>query len=123
MNKKTKTVTRRNFIRNSSIGISGAIVAPTILKSCASGAAPSDLLQLAHIGVGSRGQQELKSYFLPIETSQSVAACDPFKQRREAVAYHINKTYKERNFNAPECKSYQHFEEILERINNKTTVS
>jgi len=57
----------------------------------------------------------MKSYFVPNQTSFSVATCDPFKQRREASAAYISNQYKEKGWSAPECKSYLHFEEILER--------
>lgn len=110
-----KKVSRRNFIRNSSIGTTGIILAPTILKSCAPGAAPSDRIRIAHIGVGSQGQSELKNHFVHLDTAYSVATCDPFKKRREASAYYINEEYKKRGYKAPECKSYLHFEEVLER--------
>jgi predicted dehydrogenase len=110
-----KNLSRRHFLRNASIGGTGLILAPTILKSCAPGAAPSDRIQIAHIGVGSQGQGELKGDFIPLETSYSVATCDPFKKRREASAYLINEGYKKRGYNAPKCKSYLHFEEVLER--------
>ncbi len=110
-----KIQSRRNFLRNASMGSAGIILAPVILKSCAPGAAPSDRIQIAHIGVGSQGQYELKAHFIPLEVSCSVATCDPFKQRREASANHINQEYRKRGYKAPECKSYLHFEEILER--------
>ncbi|MCY1719872.1 Gfo/Idh/MocA family oxidoreductase [Prolixibacteraceae bacterium Z1-6] len=108
-------LSRRHFLRNASIGGTGIILAPTLLKSCAPGAAPSDRINIAHIGVGSQGQGELKSYFVPLETSYQVATCDPFKQRREASAFYISQQYKERGVKAPEVKSYLYFEEILER--------
>jgi predicted dehydrogenase len=110
-----KNLSRRNFLRNTSIGGAGLILAPTILKSCAPGAAPSDRINIAHIGVGGRGGYELKEYYVPLETSYSVATCDPFQQRRDGTANYINKAYKDRGLNAPKCKSYLHFEEILER--------
>jgi predicted dehydrogenase len=108
-------LSRRNFIGTTTAGVAGAIVVPTILQSCGSWKEVSDQIRIAHIGVGSRGQGELKSYFLPLETSLSVATCDPFQQRREATAQHIDETYKKRKLKAPKCDSYLHFEEILER--------
>ena len=110
-----KAFTRRSFISKTTTGIAGAILVPTILQSCDYGKSPSDRLLIAHIGVGSRGQSEMKHYFAPLETSYSVATCDPFKQRRDASANYLNNTYKERGLNAPKCKSYLNFEEILER--------
>jgi len=115
MKELKSNLSRRRFIRNSSIGVTGAIVAPVILKSCSNGAAPSDKIHIAHIGVGSQGQHELKNYFIPLETSFSLATCDPFQQRREASAGHINNQNKEKGRNAPKCESYLHFEEVLER--------
>ena len=115
MKKINRNLSRRNFLRNTSVGATGVILVPTILKSCAPGAAPSDKINIAHIGVGSQGQSELKRYFVPLETSNSVATCDPFKQRREASAQYIEQQYKERSYTAPKVKSYLHFEEILER--------
>ncbi len=115
MNNKNRFLSRRRFLRNSSIGVAGAIVAPTILKSCANGASPSDRIMIAHIGVGSQGQGEYKNYFAALETVYNVATCDPFKQRRDASAHFINEQNKKQGWNAPDCKSYLHFEEILER--------
>ncbi len=112
MNKK-RNISRRKFIQNTSIGLTGAITVPTILKSCTPGI--NDKILIAHIGQGSRGQDEMKSYFVPLETAFSVAACDPFEHRRNAVAGYIDGQYKERGINAPKCKAYLNFKEVLER--------
>ncbi len=113
MKEINKNLSRRIFLRNSSIGVAGTIMVPTILSSCAKGL--NDRITIAHIGVGSQGQGELKGYFVPLETSYQVATCDPFKQRRDASAGYINNAYKERGLKAPKCESYLHFEEILQR--------
>ncbi|NQU54215.1 MAG: Gfo/Idh/MocA family oxidoreductase [Bacteroidetes bacterium] len=110
-----KKLTRRNFIGTATAGVAGTILVPTILPSCATGNSVSDRITIAHIGVGSQGQGELKNYFVELETSYQVATCDPFQQRRNASAHYINEAYKERGLNAPKCKSYRHFDEILER--------
>jgi len=110
-----KTFTRRKFIEKTSAVVAGAIIVPTILPSCGSWKGANNRLLVAHIGVGSRGQSEMKDYFVPLETSFSVATCDPFQQRREASADYIDESYKQRGFNVPKCKAYLNFEEILER--------
>ena len=110
---KKNHVSRRHFIKSASAMSAGALVAPTILSSCAKGA--NDKIMVAHIGVGSRGVHELKSFFLPLETAFSVATCDPHLDRREKTAEFINGTYKQREIKAPTCKPYLNFEEILER--------
>jgi predicted dehydrogenase len=113
MNEMRKELSRRKFLKNTSIGLAGTIAVPTILSSCAKGA--NDRIIIAHIGQGAQGQGEMKSYFVPLETSLSVAACDPFEQRRNAVAAYINNAYKERGVKAPNCKPYLHYKEVLER--------
>lgn len=113
MNSKRNEITRRKFIKNASVGITGTIVVPTLLKSCTKGV--NDKILIAHIGQGSRGQDELKSYFVPLETSLSVAACDTFEQRRNTVADYISNQYKKRRISAPKCTTYLDFKEVLER--------
>jgi predicted dehydrogenase len=113
MNNKKEFLSRRNFLKHTTIGATGIIAIPTILSSCAKGA--NDRVLIGHIGLGSRGQEELKSYYMHLETAFSVAACDTFDQRRNASAAFINNTYREKGWKAPKCKSYRHFEEVLER--------
>ncbi|MBK6284353.1 MAG: Gfo/Idh/MocA family oxidoreductase [Draconibacterium sp.] len=104
---------RRHFLKTSTTGVAGLIAIPTILSSCAKGA--NDRILIGHIGVGSRGQDELVNYFLPLESAFQAASCDPFTDRRENVASHINAFYRDKGIKAPECKSYLRFEDILER--------
>lgn len=115
MNKNYQNLSRRRFLKNSSIGAAGIIAVPTIIQSCANGKSPSDRILIAHIGVGSQGQGEMKGYFVPLETSYQVATCDPFQQRRDASAEYINSNYNDRGLKAPKCKPYLNFEEVLER--------
>ncbi len=113
MTKINNSISRRKFIRNTSIGLGGAFVAPTILTNCTKGA--NDKILIAHIGVGSRGQQELKDYFLPNTSSYSLAMCDPRKEWREVSAKYSNKYYEANKRKAPLCEAYLNFEEVLER--------
>ncbi len=106
-------LSRRSFIKHTAAGIAGTIAVPTILSSCAKGA--NDRILIGHIGLGSRGQDELLNYFLPLEGSISVASCDPFADRRENVANHIISYYNEKGVKTPKCKSYLNFEDVLER--------
>jgi predicted dehydrogenase len=105
--------TRRHFLKNAAILTGSAIVAPTILTQCAKGA--NDRIMMAHIGVGSMGKTTLQRWFMPLTSAYAVAACDTFLDRRTSVAQYVNRTYKEKNIKAPECKAYLDFNEILER--------
>jgi len=104
---------RRRFLKNAALVTGGAILAPTILSSCAKGA--NDRILMAHIGVGDMGQAVLKSWFMPIDTAYAVATCDTFLDRRIGSSQYVNRTYKEKNIKAPECLPYLNFEEILQR--------
>ncbi len=111
----SKNQSRRDFIKKSSLGIGGIIIAPTILPSSVKWRGANDRLQIGHIGVGSRGTNELKNYFLPLEGSRSVAICDVYRSRREKGAELIQSYYREKGMKAPECTPYLDFEEVLMR--------
>jgi predicted dehydrogenase len=100
-------------LKNASIGIAGAIAVPTILPSCAKGA--NDRVLVAHMGMGSMGNQVLRGWLMPVKQALNVATCDPFRDRREEAAMYINQTYSNQGIAAPECMAYLDFEEILER--------
>ncbi|MBW6533823.1 MAG: Gfo/Idh/MocA family oxidoreductase [Mariniphaga sp.] len=113
MKKTEQKLSRRDFLKSTSAGVAGTVLVPTILSSCAKGI--NDRILMAHIGVGSRGQSTMKSYFVPLETSFSVATCDPFEQRRNASSDYIRTQYREKGVKAPKCNPYLHYREILER--------
>jgi predicted dehydrogenase len=108
-----KNLTRRTFLKNGSIGIAGAIAVPIILPSCAKGA--NDRVLVAHMGMGSMGNQVLRGWLMPVKQALNVATCDPFRDRREEAAMYINQTYSDQGIAAPECLAYLDFEEILKR--------
>ena len=118
MDKKEKSmqkISRRDFVGNSLKVAIGATLLPTILPSCAGRKGTLERITIAHIGVGSRGMDELIYYLLPLREALNIAVCDVFKDRRENAASVINKFYKNNNDPVPECISYLDFEEILER--------
>jgi predicted dehydrogenase len=113
MKRLNNNLSRRNFLKNTSMGAAGVIVAPTIISSCTKGV--NDRVLVANIGVGSMGTGVLKSWLMPVKSAYNVATCDPFLNRRNEAAQYVNQTYKQQGVNAPECKPYLDFEEILER--------
>jgi predicted dehydrogenase len=109
------TISRRNFVRQSVKGVIGAAILPTVLGSCSNWKGANDRIVVGHIGVGSRGNGEMMSYFLPLRDAMNLAVCDTFKDRREDAASRINKFYKENNFTSEQCKSYLDMDELLAR--------
>lgn len=110
-----KGISRRDFFQRSVKGAIGVAVLPTILSSCSNWKGANDRIVVGHIGVGSRGTDELMGYFLPLRDALNIAVCDTFKDRREKTADKINQFYKENNFTTEECKAYLEMDELLQR--------
>ena len=103
---------RRDFLKKTAVGLTGAMLAPVILPSCAD---RNDHLRIGHIGLGAQGMAELNNYFLPLESSRSVATCDVWKDRRENGLELIIRYYKEHGIKAPDVEAYLDLEEMLQR--------
>ena len=91
--KNRRNISRRDFVQNSAKVVIGAALLPTILPSCSNRKGANDRITIAHIGVGSRGMEELRRYFLPLRGALNIAVCDVHKERREEAANEINKFY------------------------------
>lgn len=63
-------VSRRAFLRQSSLAALGFTILPSILKS-----APSDRVRIAHIGLGGMGNQHMQ-WFAGLADAEIVALCD-----------------------------------------------
>ena len=114
-NSDQRGISRRNFVKRSATGLAGAALLPTVLTSCSNWKGANDRVMVGHIGVGSRGTDELMSYFLPLREALNLAVCDTFKDRREDTAKKINQFYKENKFTSDECKAYLDMDELLAR--------
>ena len=104
---KKKSISRRGFLKGTAVA-SAVVACPTILPSSVFGAdAPSRKIMVGHIGVGGQGGGLLGA-FLRCDEGQSVATCDPFKDRREKRAAQIDGRYKKKG-----CKTFNDFRELL----------
>jgi hypothetical protein len=89
-------ITRRAFMQKSALAAAGTSILPAILASCKPGISPNSRIIIAHIGVGDRGMQELRNYFLPLRGALNVAVCDVWKHRREKAASEIKSFYQKK---------------------------
>ena len=106
----TARLNRRQYLR--SVAAAGtAILAPTIIPASALGrggsVAPSERIVLGGIGLGARGEFDLK-WMLGERDVQFVAVCDARKVRREAIKKIVDKHY-----GNSDCKTYPEMREIL----------
>lgn len=106
---------RRKFIKTAGLASAGAIVLPTILPSCVKWKGANDRLMIANIGVGSRGTDELKGYFLPHDDFRIVAVSDVFESRRENARKIVNDSYLSRGIEGADCSAYNDYREVLDR--------
>ena len=94
-----------------------AIFLPTFVPSSVLGAnAPSRRVAVGHVGVGGQGSG-LLSGFLGLPQGQSVAVCDPIKERRESAATRVEQHYAARAGQGTYsgCRAYADFRELLAR--------
>lgn len=107
---------RRIFLKTAAAA--GYVLAiPTIIPATVLGqTAPSKRVALGHIGVGGQGGG-LLSGFLGVPQNQSVAVCDPIKERRAQAMRMVEQRYAaERNQTSYQgCRAYNDFRELLAR--------
>jgi len=114
--KKPKQISRRKFIKQSSLAASVTFITPALLSSCNSKISANDKVNLAMIGVGNRGSGLLRN-FLSIPETQVVAICDVFQNRREKFSKLVDTSYAAiaQKVNYKSCDSYHLYEEFLDR--------
>ena len=113
--KTNRELSRRSFLGKSTKLVAGATLLPTVLTSCSNYKGANDRVVVGHIGVGSRGTDELMNYFVPLREALNLAVCDTFQARRESAAQRINQFYKENHFTNEVCKTYLEMDELLAR--------
>ena len=114
-NANSTPLSRRSFLGQSTKLIAGTAVLPTVLTSCTNWRGANDRVIVGHIGVGSRGTDELMNYFVPLREALNIAICDTFRDRRESRAQRIDQFYKENKFTNETCKTYLDMDELLAR--------
>jgi predicted dehydrogenase len=108
-----KKIKRRDFIKQSSGAILGALTFPQIIPSTVftkpGQVAPSDRITLGCIGVGGQGTDNLRG-FLNKEEVQVIAVCDVDRNHRDIAKDLIDENYKNQD-----CATYNDFRELLAR--------
>ena len=113
---QTSHLTRRDVLRLAT----GAMAAPYVFSAAAFGStrrpAPSERVNLGHIGVGGRGAA-LLSAFQALPQAQCVAMCDCFDHRRKEAVRVVNERYAARTAAGQYdgCVAYSDYRELLAR--------
>lgn len=110
---KTRTITRRKFLKRASVAAAGVAGFPYLIPASALGkdgsVAPSDRLVIGVIGTGGQGMSDLRG-FLNKDEAQVVAVCDVDTEHRNRARDTVNEKYGNRD-----CAAYNDFREVIER--------
>lgn len=107
-NERTR-LSRRTFLAVSASAISAPLVMPGRIFGFSGGVAPSNKINLFHIGMGNRGN-ELLGAFLGNPNYQILGVCDCYKAHLDRAAARVNNHYR----NEAAAK-YAHYEDVLQR--------
>jgi len=112
MRNEQKTVTRREFLSLSALGLASL----TILPSWSINGiriAPSDRVVLGFIGVGRQGIGDFSS-FARCPGVQMAAGCDVDSMKRDRFCTRVNEWQERMNITG-QCKTYEFYEDLLNR--------
>ena len=102
-----QNITRRSFLKATAVAAVPAIVPASVFGQ----EAPSNRVNIAAIGVGNRGSNNVMYGFVrPQPDVRVIVACDCFKSRREGFAEQVNKVY-----DAKVCEPMADWREVLAR--------
>ena len=87
---RSNRFTRRNILRSAAAAAAFSIVPARVLGKDA----PSNTIQLAMLGTGSRGSEVMRGFAAETD-ARFMIVCDPFKSRRETAAKRLGETYKD----------------------------
>jgi glucose-fructose oxidoreductase len=110
-------LSRRAFLRQAGQGTGAALMLPALVPASVFGAnAPSHRVALGHLAVGGQGTGLLNG-FLGLAQGQSVAICDPIRDRRESTARRVEQHYAAQTSQGAYrgCRAYADFREVLAR--------
>lgn len=98
--------TRRDFLKKTALGATGAMVVPFIVPSSAKGA--NDRITIGMIGTGVHGIGRNLAHYLKIGRCRVVAVCDVDADHREEAKALVNEAYGDKS-----CRTCNDFRELL----------
>ncbi len=121
MDKKNENLSRRNFVRNSSMATGGIILAPSILS-----ASPffkkEKVLKLAVIGCGGRGTGAVSQALKADENVKLVAMADAFQDRLDGSFENLSKMFDKNRLKVKPSKKFVGFGSYKKAIDEADVV-
>ena len=112
MNRKTKSLTRREFLGSSALGMTGVMLIPSVAVSC-KGKKDPGLVRLGFIGMG-RQAMFLLDGFIQIPGVEVLAGCDVYGIKRTRFENRVNEFYAKAG-KKTRAKTYERYEDLLAR--------
>ena len=109
MKNDTHRLSRRSFLAAAACAFSAPLVMPGRIFGFNGGVAPSNKINLFHIGLGNRGS-ELIGGFLGNPQYQVLGVCDCYKAHLDRAADRVNNHYHNND-----AARYAHYEDVLQR--------
>ncbi|HQB03971.1 MAG TPA: Gfo/Idh/MocA family oxidoreductase, partial [Candidatus Hydrogenedentes bacterium] len=107
--KSVKTLTRRAFLRQSTMAAGALSVSPLVMSRAFGDANPSDKITVGAIGIAGRGRYILNA-FLQYSDVKVVAVCDVFADRRNRAKQMVDEHY-----GNDDCAAYIDARELIAR--------
>lgn len=109
--------TRRDFLKNTTVGTAGALIIPTILPSSVFGtSAPSNKINIAVIGCGRQSITPNIPQLLASENAQLVGVCDLDSWRLNNAVKQVNEAYsKQRGTAFNGCIGYSDYRDVMRK--------
>lgn len=121
MDKKNENLSRRNFVRNSSMATGGIILAPSILS-----ASPffkkEKVLKLAVVGCGGRGTGAVSQALKADENVKLVAMADAFQDRLDGSFENLSKMFDKNRLKVKPSKKFVGFGSYKKAIDEADVV-
>jgi len=113
-------LSRKNFLRVSALGATGAAFTVNPLLAATNQAAQrnsrqtaaSDIVNVALIGCGAQGPGVARS-FMGLNDVRCIAGCDVYQLKRDKFQATVNETYSAKGVSTKDFKMYENFEELM----------
>src|SRR6266702_2479664 len=103
---KVSTITRRQFLATTSVGVATFQIAPSTILRAADRISPNQKVNIAGIGIGSRGGADIAD--MAAEGQSMVALCD------------VDETYAAKEFaKYPQAKQFKDFRVMLDKMDKE----
>ncbi|WP_299554027.1 Gfo/Idh/MocA family oxidoreductase [Seonamhaeicola sp.] len=117
-----KSISRRSFVKESSLITGGVLLAPSVLMASNSGSKKEKMLKLAVVGCGGRGTGAAVQALKADDNVKLVAMSDAFKDNLEKSLTNLSKIFDSGKIDVPPTKQFSGFGSYKKAIDEADVV-